>query len=193
MAVIQMRHGAYADFDPTKMQVAELAVVTSGDPNSSTGKALYVGVGSGTVQRIVDYEDAEDIMATVVSDSVEDFQEAATAIVEVIPDAEAATTAATTAAATANAAAQAATVATGALLVDMGTITGSGSSVTVTKSASGVTAEMVVVRAEFGTPTAQLGALTVTTSAGQVSVSGVISGSTTLKLLLQKATVVSAT
>lgn len=68
-----------------------------------------------------------------------------------------------------------------AIWVDMGTV----SSLPVTKLASGVTTDMVVSEAVLGTPTAQTGDWTVNTdTAGTVTVSGSISGSTTLKLLM---------
>ncbi|MSS13777.1 hypothetical protein [Porcincola intestinalis] len=57
---IQMRRGDYADFDPTKMVAGELAVVTSGDPNSDTGRSLYVCFEPGVVKRVTDYEDLID-------------------------------------------------------------------------------------------------------------------------------------
>ena len=57
---IQMRRGDYADFDPTKLVAGELAVVTSGDPNSDTGRALYICFEPGVVKRVTDYEDLID-------------------------------------------------------------------------------------------------------------------------------------
>ena len=57
---IQMRRGDYADFDPTKLVAGELAVVTSGDPNSDTGRALYICFEPGIVKRVTDYEDLID-------------------------------------------------------------------------------------------------------------------------------------
>ena len=55
-----MRRGDYADFDPTKLVAGELAVVTSGDPNSDTGRALYICFEPGVVKRVTDYEDLID-------------------------------------------------------------------------------------------------------------------------------------
>jgi hypothetical protein len=75
-----------------------------------------------------------------------------------------------------------------ALWVNMGTI----SSLPVTKSASGVQSDMVCAKAELGTPSAQTSDWTVTTSSGSVTVSGSISGSTTLKMLLVQETDVTA-
>lgn len=67
------------------------------------------------------------------------------------------------------------------LYVNMGTI----SSLPVTKTVTGVTTDLVCAKAELGTPSAQTGTWTINTdTAGQVTVSGSISGTTTLKLIL---------
>lgn len=68
------------------------------------------------------------------------------------------------------------------LIVDCGTI----SSLPATISNASITSDMVVVRAEFGNPDAQSDDWTVTTSSGSVTISGTLSGSTTLKLYLVK-------
>ena len=68
-----------------------------------------------------------------------------------------------------------------ALWVNMGTI----SSLPVTKNVAGVTTDMVCAEAVLGTPSAQVSDWTVNTDvAGKVTVSGTISGSTTLNVLL---------
>lgn len=54
---IQNRRGQYTDFDPAKMVAGELAVVQSGDPNTSDGKAVYVAFQSGTSKRLATYDD----------------------------------------------------------------------------------------------------------------------------------------
>lgn len=76
-----------------------------------------------------------------------------------------------------------------AVTVDMGTI----SSLPVTKTATGVTAKMVVAASELGTPSAQTGDWTITTAADSVTISGTISGSTTVKLVLIEQDAVTAT
>ena len=69
------------------------------------------------------------------------------------------------------------------LVVNMGTIT----TLPVTKAVAGVTTDMVPIKATLGTPSAQTGNWTVNTNtAGSVTVSGSISGSTTLTLYLMK-------
>lgn len=77
------------------------------------------------------------------------------------------------------------------LWVNMGTITGTGSSVTTTKSVSGVTSDMKCTAYLLGTPSAQTGDWTVTTSNGSVTVSGTVNGSTTLEIKLEKVNEVS--
>ena len=72
------------------------------------------------------------------------------------------------------------------LVVNFGTLTGTGSAVTVSKSDAAITADHVLLSYELGTPSAQTGDITITTSAGAVSASGNINGSTTLKVVLGK-------
>lgn len=71
---------------------------------------------------------------------------------------------------------------TGALALDCGTIT----TLPATITNVNVTADMVVVNWTLGTPVAQTGDWTVNTSNGSLTISGTISGSTTLKLYLVK-------
>ena len=55
---IQNRRGVYSDFTPTKMVPGELAVVQSGDPNNTSGKAVYAAFGtSGDVKRLATEDD----------------------------------------------------------------------------------------------------------------------------------------
>ena len=71
---IQHRHGEFKDFDPNKMVTAELAVVTSGDPASPTGRTLYICFAPGIVKRIVSYEDFENEL----QNATEEIQQAFT-------------------------------------------------------------------------------------------------------------------
>lgn len=68
------------------------------------------------------------------------------------------------------------------LVIDCGTV----SSLPKTVTDANIEDDMVVLNSEIGTPPAQTGDWTVTTSAGSLTVSGTISGSTTLKLYLMK-------
>lgn len=56
---IQNRRGAFAYYDPTKLLPGEFAVVQSGDPSTSSGKALYMAFSAGNVLRIISYEELQ--------------------------------------------------------------------------------------------------------------------------------------
>lgn len=75
---IQLRRGAYADFDPTKMVPAEVGIVTSGDPNTDDGKAAYVAFSAGNAKRLATVED----IATDLQEATDDAVEQATARAE---------------------------------------------------------------------------------------------------------------
>ena len=68
------------------------------------------------------------------------------------------------------------------LAVNCGTI----SSLPKTVTNANITNDMVVLQSTLGTPTAQLSDWTVTTANGTLTISGTISGSTTLTLYLMK-------
>lgn len=69
------------------------------------------------------------------------------------------------------------------LIVDFGTV----SSLPVSQNVTGAETDMVCIHAELGTPSAQQSDWTVNTNtAGSITVSGTISGSTTLKLYMMK-------
>ena len=50
---IQLRRGAYDEFDPAALLPGELAVVTSGDPGTQDGRAVYACVAAGDAKRVV--------------------------------------------------------------------------------------------------------------------------------------------
>lgn len=78
---IQHRHGEFKDFDPNKMVTAEIAVVTSGDSASPTGRTLYICFAPGIVKRIVSYEDFENELQNATEEIQQAFtQEIRTAI-----------------------------------------------------------------------------------------------------------------
>ena len=54
---IQHRRGNYSNFDPSKLLPGEPAVVQSGDPSASDGKAVYVAFAAGDVKRLATHED----------------------------------------------------------------------------------------------------------------------------------------
>lgn len=80
---IQLRRGAYANFDPAKMTPGEPAIVVSGDPNSSDGKSAYVAFAAGDVKRLATHDD----MVAEIADITEDIiNEVSTGIEEAIHD-----------------------------------------------------------------------------------------------------------
>lgn len=83
--IIQHRRGNYVDFDPQKMKPAELAVVQSGDPISSDGKGVYVGIQAGDVKRLATMDDMTDEINAVTDNIVEQVHEAADEILESVP------------------------------------------------------------------------------------------------------------
>lgn len=64
---IQNRRGVYIDFDPSKLVEGEWAVVQSGDPNSSRGRAVYMAFETGVVERMATYEDMEENIDSATS------------------------------------------------------------------------------------------------------------------------------
>lgn len=59
---IQNRRGAYENFDPEKMKPGEFAIVQSGDPNSTDGKAVYICTQTGIVRRLVSELELGDLV-----------------------------------------------------------------------------------------------------------------------------------
>lgn len=57
---IQMRRGAYVNFNPAKLMPGEWAVVVSGDSGAKDGKAAYISFAAGDVKRVATYEDMVD-------------------------------------------------------------------------------------------------------------------------------------
>lgn len=49
---IQLRRGAYGNYDASKLKPAEIGVVQSGDPNTTDGKAVYIAINTNDVKRI---------------------------------------------------------------------------------------------------------------------------------------------
>lgn len=102
---IQNRRGIYENFNPSKMLPGEIAVVLSGDPESTSGRSVYVCFQAGVVKRFTTYEDFE----TELQNATEEVQAAFTAEIQsAINNAIIATNAANAAVSTANAAAEAA-------------------------------------------------------------------------------------
>ena len=78
---IQNRRGEYQNFVPSKMVPGEIAVVQSGDPTSTDGKAIYVCTAAGNVKRLASYEELGNYL-TQVQDVYNDVQTVAQNIQE---------------------------------------------------------------------------------------------------------------
>lgn len=66
---ITIRRGTYADFVPSKLQPGEFADVTEGDPNTASGRALYVCLASGNVVRVPNQEDLDAVAADAAAEA----------------------------------------------------------------------------------------------------------------------------
>lgn len=71
---IQHRRGQFPQFDPTRLLPGEWAIVLSGDPSTSDGRAAYICFAAGSVKRVATYEDLcrmiEDIEGDITDDLV---------------------------------------------------------------------------------------------------------------------------
>lgn len=99
---IQLRRGIFDRFDPTKLLPGEMAVVTSGDPDTADGRSVYICFSAGTTKRLATWEDMAGDLANAFGELEEEFSS----------DMTAATSAATSAAQAATASKNAADVAT---------------------------------------------------------------------------------
>lgn len=100
---IQLRRGAYADFDPQKMKPAEVAVVQEDDPTSHDGKAVYVAISPGDVKRMAVLDELQDEVYNQIDTAISTATQAA-----VVTATQAAAESASDAAASASAAAESA-------------------------------------------------------------------------------------
>lgn len=71
---IQLRRGAYTDLDPTRLLPGEIAVVLSGDPNTTSGQAIYICFATGTIERLAT-TGAIDAVVEELEQMIEDFSE----------------------------------------------------------------------------------------------------------------------
>lgn len=76
---MQQRYGTYDQFQADKQNLLpnEFASVTSGDPNSVGGKALYFAFGPGDAKRLMTAEDAEAIISNATKEATQDAEQAA--------------------------------------------------------------------------------------------------------------------
>lgn len=73
---IQNRRGEYLDYDPSKLLPGEFAVVQMGDPNTPTGKGVYLAISAGDVVRLATIEEIaaytqqfDDIYQSTIQDA----------------------------------------------------------------------------------------------------------------------------
>ena len=76
---VQLRRGAYADFDPQKMKPAEVAVVQEDDPTSHDGKAVYVAISPGDVKRMAVLDELQDEVYNQIDTAISTATQAAVA------------------------------------------------------------------------------------------------------------------
>ena len=50
--IIQLRRGDYSEFVPSKLKPGEIMIIQNGDPESSSGKAIYACIAAGDVVRL---------------------------------------------------------------------------------------------------------------------------------------------
>lgn len=70
---IQHRRGAYTNYDPTKLVPGEIAVVQSGDPIATDGKAVYIAITAGSAKRLILYDEAQGIIQNYVLEQTQDI------------------------------------------------------------------------------------------------------------------------
>lgn len=76
---MQQRYGSYAEFqrDQQNLLPNEFSSITSGDPNTASGKALYYSFGPGDTRRIMTAEDADEIIRDAAESATQDAEDAA--------------------------------------------------------------------------------------------------------------------
>lgn len=71
---IQHRRGQYTNFDPAKMLPGEPAIVISGDPDTTDGKAAYIAFAAGDVKRMATIDELhayDEAAETAKNDAVQ--------------------------------------------------------------------------------------------------------------------------
>lgn len=74
MAIVH-RQGDYPNFDPTKMLPGEWAVVLSGDPDITDGRAVYICFAAGDVKRMATHNDMLQQFNDINSDLIIELTE----------------------------------------------------------------------------------------------------------------------
>lgn len=104
---MQQRYGPYSKFlaDKGKLLPNEFAAVTSGDPNSGTGKGLYFAFGAGDAEQLMTYQNGKRMVDNAMKEIQSEFLGS---VKEATANANTATKNTTSATATANSASKAA-------------------------------------------------------------------------------------
>ena len=84
---IQMRRGAYKNFDPLKMLPAEWAIVMSGDPVVSDGKSAWICFTAGVVKRMATYDDMVQQFGDMTDEVIKRLEEQIGAALILVNDA----------------------------------------------------------------------------------------------------------
>lgn len=76
---MQQRYGSYTAFksDQQNLLPNEFAGVTSGDPNTTSGKALYYAFGPGDARRLMTAEDAENTINSAIDTAIQNVPDTA--------------------------------------------------------------------------------------------------------------------
>ena len=74
---IRIRRGAYSGYDAAQLLEGEQALVTSGDPSTTDGVALYIAQADGVAKQIAFADQVEDAADSAMA-SATDAQQAAT-------------------------------------------------------------------------------------------------------------------
>ena len=99
--IVQHRRDIYSNFAPSKIKPGEIIMITSGDPNSSSGKSVYACITAGDVQRLATqdelstYDQAAQTAAEAAAQSKADAATIKGQVDEVLSSAQAAAQTAT--------------------------------------------------------------------------------------------------
>ena len=72
--IVQHRRDIYANYAPSKLKPGEIAMITSGDPNSSSGKAVYACIAAGDVVRLATQDELESYDLAAAASATEAAQ-----------------------------------------------------------------------------------------------------------------------
>lgn len=86
--IVQHRRDSYSNFAPSKIKPGEIVMVQSGDPNSSSGKAVYACIAAGDVVRLATQDELStyDQAAQTAADAADQSKADAATIKEQIDE-----------------------------------------------------------------------------------------------------------